>query len=62
MKIADKLTKVSESMTINMYDNGFMFEISGKDSDDDWKTAKIMCNSAEELMDLINEATQLPKD
>jgi hypothetical protein len=26
-KIIDKITKVSESYTIHMYDNGFMMEI-----------------------------------
>ena len=62
MKIEDKLAKVGESMTINMYDNGFVFEISGKNDDDDWDSVKIVCSTVEEVCSLVKEATQLPKD
>ena len=55
-KIIDKITKVSESYTIYMYDNGFMMEIGGSDHKDDWKTAKIMVPTVEELIVLIKEA------
>ena len=34
-KISDKLAKVSDSFTVQMYDNGFMFEISGRNSEED---------------------------
>ncbi len=62
MKIKDKLTKVSETITINMYDNGFVFEISGKNDEDDWDSVKIVCSTVEEVCVLLKEATQLPKD
>ena len=62
MKIGDKLAKVNEDITIRMYDNGFMFEISGRTHDDDWKSAKILVNSVEELVELINEATGMERD
>jgi hypothetical protein len=62
MKIEDKLAKVGESMTINMYDNGFVFEISGKNDEDDWDSVKIVCSTVEEVCVLIKEATKLPKD
>ena len=35
-----KLLKVSDSLSINRYDNGWMLELSGKDKEDDWKTTK----------------------
>ena len=41
-KLSDKLTKVNENFTINMYDNGYMIEVSGRDDEDNWKTSKIM--------------------
>ena len=50
-----KLAKVNESITINRYDNAWMVEIGGKDKKDDWKTAKIVCNTEQELLDLIKE-------
>jgi hypothetical protein len=62
MKIGDKLAKVNEDMTIRMYDNGFMFEISGRNHDDDWKSAKILVNSVDELVELINEAVLMERD
>lgn len=51
----NKLTKVNDSFTINRYENGFMVEISGRDSNSDWKTIKLICNSEEELFALIKE-------
>ena len=50
-----KLAKVNDAFTVNRYDNGWMVEISGKDKKDDWKTAKIMCSTEAELLDLIKE-------
>jgi hypothetical protein len=60
--LSDKLIKVNENFTINMYDNGFMIEVGGKDSNDEWKTAKILVSSVDELLALVKEATELPRD
>lgn len=54
-----KLTKVNDSFSVYRYDNGWMVEISGNDKKDDWKTAKIMCNTEEELFALIKEYNQM---
>lgn len=61
-KVSDKLTKVSESFTVNSYDNGYMIEISGRDDEGDWKTAKIMVPDVDQLIALIREIDQLEKD
>lgn len=61
-KISDKLAKVNESFTVTMYDNGFMIEISGRDSDEEWRSAKIIVPTSEQLVELINEAVSLPRD
>ena len=60
--IGDKLAKVSESFNVNMYDNGFMFEISGKDSDGEWRSAKIMCSTVDQLLALVKEAAESERD
>lgn len=62
MKIEDKLTKISDSFTVNMYDNGYMFEASGRDSESDWASVKILCNSLDELVQLIKEASAMERD
>ena len=61
-KIGDKLKKVNESFTVNMYDNGFMVEIGGRDHDDEWANAKLMVSDVDGLVALIKEAVELPKD
>ena len=61
-KIGDKLAKVSESFTVNMYDNGFMFEIGGRDEDNDWATAKILVQTVDQLKALVQEAAEMEKD
>jgi hypothetical protein len=62
MSKLSKLNKVNESFSINRYDNGYMIEVSGRDSDNDWKTAKILCNTREDLIATINEALDMELD
>ncbi len=50
-----KLEKVNDCFTVYRYDNGWMVEISGRDKKEDYKTAKILCNTEAELVDLIKE-------
>ena len=54
-----KLTKVNDSFSVYRYDNGWMVEVSGQDKNDDWKTAKIMCNTEDDLVSLIKEYNQM---
>lgn len=60
-KIA-KLAKVSESITVNRYDNGWMVEVSGRNKKEDWANTKILCNTEEELIALIKEYNQMEID
>jgi hypothetical protein len=61
-KIADKLSKVDYSFTVSMYDYGFMFEISGRDLNDDWSSVKLICENMSQLSDLIQEAATMTRD
>ena len=60
-KISDKLSKVNDSITINLYDNGYMVEVSGRGLDDDWTNAKILCSNLDEVTTLLKEANELEK-
>jgi len=62
MKLNDKIEKVNDNFTVHMYDNGFMLEISGRDDNSDWATAKILCKDMEELIDLIRDAAAMERD
>ena len=57
-----KLSKVNESITLNRYDNGYMVEVSGRDDDSEWKTAKVMCNTEDELIAVIKEWNTMDLD
>ena len=50
-----KLSKVKENISINRYDNGWMVEVGGRDDENDWKTAKILCNTEEEMIAVVKE-------
>jgi hypothetical protein len=58
----NKLSKVNESITLNRYDNGFMVEVGGRDNENDWKTAKILCNTEEEMIAVVKEWTAMEID
>jgi hypothetical protein len=62
MKLTDKLSKCNDSLTVNMYDNGYMVEVSGRDDKDDWKTTKIMCPTLDDVVQVIKEAAVMPRD
>jgi len=57
-----KLSKVNESITLNRYDNGWMVEVGGRDEESDWKTAKVMCNTEDELIAVIKEWNTMDLD
>ena len=57
-----KLDKVNESITVNRYDNGFMVEVGGRDKENDWKTAKVLCSTDEEMMAVVREWTTMDLD
>ena len=61
-KLSDKLTKVNESITINMYDNGFMVEAGGRNKKGDYVSAKILCNTLDEMLALVKEAGEMDRD
>ncbi len=58
----DKLHKVNESISLNRHDNGWMVDISGKDKNNDWKSSKTVCNTEEELINLIKECNKKELD
>jgi len=62
MKVSDKIEKVSEQFTVYRYDNGFMIEVSGRDENEDYKTAKILVQDVDQLLALVKEAATMKVD
>ena len=61
-KICDKLIKINESYTVYRYDNGFMVEAGGRNKKGDYVTAKILCNTLDEVLILAKEAGEMDLD
>lgn len=61
-KLSDKLTKVNENFSVNMYDNGFMVEVGGRNKKGDYVNAKIMCTTVDEVLSLVREACEMDRD
>ena len=61
-KKLNKLDKVNESITVNRYDNGFMVEVGGRDKENDWKTAKVLCNTEAEMLEVVKEWNTMELD
>jgi len=57
-----KLAKVNESITINRYDNGWMVEVGGRDDDSEWKNCKVVCNTEEEVLAVVQEYNRMDLD
>lgn len=61
-KISDKLSKVGETVNVYFYDNAYMVEVSGRNAEDDWAVAKLVCRDLSEVQTLLEEADSLPKE
>ena len=61
-RLSDKLTKVNDSYTVYRYDNGFMMEAGGRNKKGDYVTAKILCNTLDEVLALVKEAGEMDLD
>ena len=60
-KVSDKLVKVDERFSIYMYDNGFMVEVDGRDDEDDYKTTKLLCNTLDEVLEIVKEVADMDR-
>jgi hypothetical protein len=61
MRVSDKLSKVNDTVTINIYDNGFMVEISGRDHENEWTQAKIVCADLDMVSAILQETVSMEK-
>jgi hypothetical protein len=61
-KISDKLIKVNDNFSVYMYDNGFMVEVGGRNKKSDYVSARILCNTLEEVQALVAEACVMERD
>jgi hypothetical protein len=60
-KHLSKLTTVDEDFNVAQADNGFVVSVNGRDKTGDWKSAKILCSSLDELTALIKDITEMER-
>jgi hypothetical protein len=61
MNIVDKIVKVDDTISIRLVDNGYVFEVGGKNANDEWKSVKIVCTTRSQLDSLLDEALELDR-
>lgn len=49
------LEKVDDTVTLTLCVNGFMLEVKGETEDGDYETVKLICQTSEEIKELIDE-------
>jgi hypothetical protein len=59
MKLSDKMKTVDANISITRYDNGWTIEIGGATSGGNWRVAKRICTTEEELFGIIKEWNSL---
>jgi hypothetical protein len=62
VQINSKMVAVNDSFSVNMYDNGYMIEYSGRDAEMHFVGSKTMCANLEELITLIQVISDMPKN
>ena len=59
VKLSDVFMNVSESVTINRYENGWMVEVSGNDHDDRWQNKKFIFPDLKNVLTFVEEYSKI---
>jgi len=62
MSLKDMFSKIDDSFTVHIYENGYMLEVGGRDPDEGWVRKKIICLTQEDLFAKIQELNLIEKD
>ena len=60
-KLIDNFAKVNDNYTITNCLNGFVVEVSGHDSSENWITSKFVFKTLEELKDAVQDLAWMPR-
>jgi hypothetical protein len=58
-KLNEMIEKVNDSVTVYRYDNGWMVELSGEDSSEEWVTKKLVCPDLKNVLTLLEEYSKI---
>ena len=56
-----RYTKINDNFTITLCENGYVADISGNNSDEDWISSKIVFNDLKDLTVFIKDLEKIEK-
>jgi hypothetical protein len=59
--LIDQFTKVNDNYTVTNCQNGYVVEVSGQDSSEEWINAKFVFKTIEELKDVVQDLAWMPR-
>lgn len=59
VKLAEVFMNVSETITVNRYENGWMVEVTGNDHDDCWQNKKFIFSDLKTTLTFIEEYSKI---
>lgn len=59
IKLADVFMNVSEGITLNRYENGWMVEVSGNDHNDSWQNKKFIFSDLKSVLTFVEEYSKI---
>lgn len=60
-KLVDKFKQLIDHYTVTNCENGFLIEISGLNTGDDWQNFKFIVKSVDDLKDTVEDIAWMPK-
>lgn len=60
-KLIDIFNKINDNYNVTICNNGFIVDISGRDSTDEWITGKFVVNTIDELKEVIQVLAWMPR-
>lgn len=58
-KLSDVYANVSDNVTINRYENGWMVEVSGNDHNDSWQNKKFIFSDLKNVFTFVEEYSKI---
>lgn len=59
--LIDQFAKVNDNYTVTNCQNGYVVEVSGQDSSEEWINAKFVFKTIEELKDVVQDLAWMPR-
>lgn len=59
VKISEIYMNVSDSVTVNRYENGWMVEVSGNDHNDSWQNKKFIFSDLKNVLTFLEEYSKI---